>query len=81
MRTGLLWFENNAKKALDQRVQEAIDRYREKFGRLPNTCYIHPSDLNGHGLSLEGMRVVAASNILRSHLWVGWDDEAEDRAA
>jgi hypothetical protein len=81
VRVGLLWFENDTKKALEQRVQEAMERYREKFGKSPNTCYIHPQDLNGHGLSLEGMRVVAASNILRNHLWVGWDDESENRAA
>jgi hypothetical protein len=81
MRIGLLWFENDTKKALNQRVQEAIERYREKFGKSPNTCYVHPQDLNGHGLSLEGMRIVAASNILRNHLWVGWDDELENRAA
>ena len=81
MRIGLLWFENDSKKALEQRVQEAMERYREKFGKAPNTCYIHPQDLNGHSLSLEGMRVVAASTILRNHLWVGWDDEVESRAA
>ena len=81
MRIGLLWFENNTKKALEQRVQEATERYREKFGKSPNTCYVHPQDLNGDGLSLGGMRVVAASNILRNHLWVGWDDEVENRAA
>jgi hypothetical protein len=81
MRIGLLWFENDTKKALNQRVEEAMERYREKFGKMPNTCYVHPQDLNGSGLSLEGMRVVAAANILRNHLWVGWDDELESRAA
>ncbi len=81
MRIGLLWYDNDPKKALEQRVREAMDRYREKFGRAPNTCYIHPADLNGRALALEGVRVLAASNILRNHVWVGYDEESQNRAA
>jgi len=81
MRIGLLWYDNDPKKTLEQRVREAMERYREKFGRAPNTCYIHPADLNGHTLALEGVRVLAASNILRNHVWVGYDEEAQNRAA
>ncbi len=81
MRIGLLWYDNDPKKALEQRVREAMERYREKFGRAPNTCYIHPADLNGRTLALEGVRVLAASNILRNHVWVGYDEDAQNRAA
>lgn len=81
MRIGLLWYDNDPKKALEQRVREAMERYREKFGRAPNTCYIHPADLNGRALTLEGVRVLVASNILRNHVWVGYDEDAQNRAA
>jgi len=81
MRVGLLWYDNDPKKNLAQRIEEAISRYEEKFGKKPNTCYIHPADLGGHDVARKGMRIVAASNILKNHLWVGWDDSLEAQAA
>lgn len=81
MRIGLLWFDGDSAKGLAQKMEAAIERYKEKFGRSPNTCYVHPLDLNGHEVSWPGMRVVAASNILRNHLWIGWDEEIESQAA
>lgn len=82
MKTGLLWFDGDPKKGLEQKIGEAVARYREKFGAAPNTCFVHPKDLNSHGsVAPRGIRVVAASNILRNHFWVGWDDEAQSPAA
>ena len=81
MRIGLLWFDGDSGKGLAQKIESAIERYRETFGRAPNTCYVHPKDLNGGEVSTQGVRIVAASNILRNHLWVGWDEDAESRAA
>ena len=81
MRIGLLWYDNDPKKGLEERVREELARYREIVGRAPNTCYIHPADLYGRALALEGVRVLAASNILRNHVWVGYDEEAQNRAA
>ncbi len=81
MRIGLLWFDGDSTKGLGEKIEAAIERYKEKFGRSPNTCYVHPKDLNGCEVSCPGVRVVAASNILRNHLWIGWDEDVENRAA
>jgi hypothetical protein len=81
VRVGLLWFDNDPKKGLDQRLEEAVERYRTKVGQAPNTCYVNPSELHESQVSRPGIRIVAASNILRSHLWVGLDEEAAARIA
>ena len=81
MRVGLLWLDNDPKKGLAQRMEEAVRRYEEKFGKKPNTCYVHPADLGGHEVPRQDMRIVAAANVLKNHLWVGWDDSLEAHAA
>lgn len=43
MHSGLLWFDGS-KKPIEQKIEDAARRYREKFGQPPNTAFIHPSD-------------------------------------
>lgn len=44
MNVGLLWHDDS-QKPLEQIVAQAAQRYRERFGRDPNVCYVHPSDM------------------------------------
>jgi hypothetical protein len=81
MQVGLLWFDNDPRRALSVKVTDAATRYREKFGSQPDTCYVNQTELNGPGLVLavpgndkRKLRVVPAFNILPSHFWVGEED-------
>ena len=42
MKVGLLWYDDDAGRGLAAKVKRAAQRYREKYGRLPNTCYVNP---------------------------------------
>lgn len=88
MDIGLLWYDGDPKRPLEDKVGQAVERYREKYGRLPNTCYVHPhavSDQSTEGICLACkaksaeaiVRVVPAPNILAHHFWIG---EARDGA-
>ncbi len=44
---GLLWFDDDPRRDLKQKVADAAKRYAEKFGRPPTVCYVHPSMLDG----------------------------------
>ncbi len=49
MRQGLLWFDADPKRGLAEKVGRAADRYRAKFGRWPNACYVNASMLRSAG--------------------------------
>ena len=82
MEVGLLWYDSDPRRALEDKIERAAQRYREKYGRWPNTCYVHPKAVNGHsGQDLRvpfrsqdrraKIRVVSAPNVLLHHFWLG----------
>ena len=89
MEIGLLWYDGDPKRPLEDKIGQAAERYREKYGRWPNTCYVHPQAVGQRGggdVSLDNgsrnpnamIRVLSAPNILLHHLWLG---ESNDRGA
>ena len=82
MEIGLLWYDGDSKRSLETKIEVAAGRYREKYGRWPNTCYVHPQSMKGRaGSELwvaysarnppARIQVVSAPNILLHHFWVG----------
>jgi hypothetical protein len=82
MEVGLLWYDDDPRRALEDKVGRAAERYHEKYGHWPNTCYVHPQaviDQPGQDLRVAlssekpkgGIRLVSAPNILLHHYWLG----------
>lgn len=71
MKTGLLWFDDNPKVPLVTKIENAARRYQEKFGRLPNVCYVHPKTLAGAKTVPVQVKVIELSSIQPNHFWVG----------
>jgi hypothetical protein len=80
----MLWFDNDRRKDLNSKVIRAADYYREKYGRVPNICFVHPSMLsldngkNGSKAASAAKKVMAgkveilpADTVLPNHLWIG----------
>ncbi len=38
MKQGLLWFDNEPKRSLQEKIARATERYVQKFGQQPNIC-------------------------------------------
>lgn len=82
MQIGLLWYDGDPKRPLEHKIEGAADRYRKKYGRWPNTCYVHPQAVAersskemwvtyaDHSPSTR-IQVLSAPNILLHHFWVG----------
>ena len=88
MQSGLLWFDNNPGRALATKVEDAAKRYREKFGALPDTCYVNQSALDKGALTIsltgvpgKALRVLPAPNVLPHHFWIGVEELKEQRQA
>jgi hypothetical protein len=73
MQIGLMWFDDDPKKTLDAKIEQAAARYREKYGRAPNACYVNPS-LAGVEGKRNGVRVASARGIRPNYLWIGVDE-------
>jgi hypothetical protein len=82
MHIGLLWYDGDPHLGLEDKIGRAAERYREKYGRWPDTCMVNPQAMAGQpGEELQvscqvrgskgKVRVVPASNILRHHFWLG----------
>lgn len=82
MEIGLLWYDGDPKRSLEDKIGQAAERYREKYGRWPNTCYVHPQvagNQPGEELRLAWqprnprsmIRVISAPYILLHHFWLG----------
>jgi len=74
MKVGLLWFDDDPARDLAQKVGRAARHYRQKFGRRPNVCYVHPSLLNGGSRRVGGVKVAPLPSVLRHHFWIGEED-------
>ncbi len=77
MKEGLLWYDNDPKRSLSVKVDQAAARYRAKFGRKPTICYLNEIDLNGHADEVQGIRLQSKTNVLPHHLWVGEENDTQ----
>jgi len=74
MKVGWMWFDNDPGRSVEEKIQQAAQHYRAKFGRFPNTCYVNQRSINGDGFHCGKVKVVAAPNILPHHFWLGVSD-------
>jgi hypothetical protein len=70
MQSGLLWFDPDTKKSARDKIDEAIERYVEKFGVQPNACHVAPSGETVH----DTIAVVPDRWIRPGYFWIGVDE-------
>ncbi len=75
LQTGLLWYDGNPKTELASKVEQAVARYRQKYGQAPNACLVHEGELERE-IDCCGVRVAAAPYVLPGHFWVGISEKA-----
>jgi hypothetical protein len=72
MQEGLLWFDDNPGRSLTDKVERAVKRYQQKYGHVPNVCYVHPTMIDtGEARPMRAVRVLPARTVLPNHFWVG----------
>jgi hypothetical protein len=62
------WFDDNPKKTVAQKIDEAIERYVLRFGRRPNLCLVNRDEVISHRV----VEVRPAGHVHRSHFLVGY---------
>jgi hypothetical protein len=71
MNIGMLWFDNDPKIDLPQKVTRAADYYRKKYGEAPTLCYVNPAMLDKDKVKTGKIEVKSSSTIMPNHLWIG----------
>jgi len=79
METGLLWFDNDPRTSLEEKIRRAACRYAQKFGQPATLCILNPKALAAlsgeppREVLVEGraVKVLAARQVLPHHFWVG----------
>ena len=86
METGMLWYDNDPKTTLTDKVARAVEYYRKKYGRDPNLCLVNPGSFpngeekkatNGSDNGIVSGKVAVRSYrpVLPGHLWIGIEDK------
>ena len=72
MKIGLLWFDDDPHKTLEEKVLRASARHEQKYGRPPNTCFVHPSALdNNKQIRKTGdVEIRIGRSVLLNHYWL-----------
>lgn len=73
MNFGMLWYDNNPKRNLGEKIERAATYYEKKFGRAPNECVVNPAMLVNGKENPQALKVTSSPTILPNHLWIGYD--------
>jgi hypothetical protein len=78
MEIGMLWYDDDAKRKLDDKVARAVEYYRSKYGVPPTVCFVNPNLLAAEGAPeiAAGVRLRPARTVLINHFWIGLDEAA-----
>jgi hypothetical protein len=79
MNVGMLWFDNDSKIDLYTKVNRAARYYKDKYGRIPNICFVHTtmagrrSDQNNDDSPLHAgdIEIRMTRTVLPNHIWIG----------
>ena len=84
MNIGMLWFDNDPKAEITLKIERAAAYYHQKYGRIPNLCFIHPSMLNNGshqpaaGRAKNGnIELRTSRSVLPNHFWIGVNGSAK----
>lgn len=82
MDIGMLWYDDDAKRTLEEKIKRACEFYRSKYGRPANTCYVHPTMLGATPLEqtfstvrVEGVHIRPNGTVIKNHLWLGVEEQ------
>jgi hypothetical protein len=82
MKVGLLWFDDDKKRTLAEKVERAASYYQQKYSVAPSVCYVHASALEGAEINalapaqrVNGVEVRTARTVLPNHFWIGVDEK------
>ncbi len=72
LKMGLLWFDDDSKRALTVKLDEAAERYEERFGVRPTLVHLNPAQ--AEGVNHRRLRVWGDPGLRRNYFLIGIDE-------
>ena len=72
LKKGLLWFDDNPKRPLAEKLDEAAERYEERFEVRPTLVHLNPTQ--AEGLKYKRLRIFGDASLRRNYFLVGVDE-------
>jgi hypothetical protein len=69
----LMWYDDNPKVPLGEKIDEAVEAYTRRFAISPNIVLVNENDLTESAAVL----VRSAEFVRRNNFWVGFDRTLE----
>lgn len=71
-----VWYDDNPKKSVNAKIDEAVLKYKQKFGKDPSICKLNENmqPQNSEVSSLDevaGVKVLRAKNVPQNYFWIG----------
>ena len=70
MNVGMMWFDDDPKTTLVDKIERAAKYYRQKYGLNPNVCFVNPSLLPEPAPKVN-IAIVPYQPILKWNFWIG----------
>lgn len=70
MKQGMLWYDNLDGKAIEERLNAAIDYFITKNGHPPLQCYVNPETVDQEITVRESIKVTPNERVLKNHFWL-----------
>ena len=71
----LLWFDDNPKKTLSDKLAEGAARYQAKYGLIPNRCLVNPRHVPAEGTIVAGMTLIARHYIQPADFHISYQEQ------
>lgn len=72
MNIGMLWFDNDPKTTLEQKISKAAAYYQNKNGTSANRCYVSSKAISEQmEFSIDGVQVSGRNGICLHYFWMG----------
>jgi hypothetical protein len=70
---GMLWFDNDKTRSLEQKIERAVRYYREKHHMEATHCFLNPATMNGskHLDRVGEVILIRSCYVLVNHFWIG----------
>ena len=70
MKIGMLWFDNNPKIGVEDKVRRAAKYYQNKYGKAANLCFT----ANWSG-NVDGIDVRMSTSMPEYNFWIGQKEQ------
>lgn len=71
MKSGMLWLDADGRRTFEEKVQRAVEYYREKYGSMPDLCLVNSASFVEEEKRVGAVTIQRTRTVLPHHFWVG----------